>query len=193
MCSCIWFGVFGLSFPNLPQYLSTCETGIIQPTEDLDTSIRSHLMWNKEMKTLDYFLCDSVHDLGDLGPVHPNCPGKIKLHNQSGGFTCRVFFWNFIFCRCWFKNWFQSFPEAASRGVLWNKGFSKFCKFHRKTPLLEFLFKKSEALNLNKKRLWQVFSWEICKISKSTYFEEKKWIIRLKFLEFFKQREILQK
>ena len=42
MCLCTWFGVFGPSFPKLFQYLSTCETGIISPTEGLDTSIRFH-------------------------------------------------------------------------------------------------------------------------------------------------------
>ena len=71
MCPCTWFGVFGPSFPKLSQYLSTCETGIIGPTEGLDTSIRSHLMWNKELKTLDFFLCDSVLDLGVFGPFSP--------------------------------------------------------------------------------------------------------------------------
>ena len=60
--------------PKLPQYLNTCEAGIIQPTEGLDTSIRSHLMWNKEMKTLDFFLCDSVLDLGVFGPFPPKLP-----------------------------------------------------------------------------------------------------------------------
>ena len=51
MFPCTWFGVFGTSFPKLPQYLSTSETGIIRPTEGLGTSIRFHLMQNKELKT----------------------------------------------------------------------------------------------------------------------------------------------
>ena len=74
MCPCAWFGVFGPSFSKLPQYLSTCETGIIQPTEGLDASIRSHLMWNKELKILDFFSCHSVLDLGVLGPFPPKLP-----------------------------------------------------------------------------------------------------------------------
>ena len=126
MSPCTWFGVFGPNFPKLPQYLSTCETGIarptegpdttvrshlcetrswrllitfhvplhmiwcfwaqfpqiapipenlwigiIWPTEGLNTSIRSHLMWNKVLKTLEFFLCDSVFDLGVFGPFSP--------------------------------------------------------------------------------------------------------------------------
>ena len=71
MCLCTWFGVFGPNFPKLPQYLSTCETGVIRSTEGLDTSIRSHLMWNKELKTLDFFLCDSLLDLGVFRPFSP--------------------------------------------------------------------------------------------------------------------------
>ena len=34
-----WFGVFRSSFPKLPQYLSTCETGTTQPTEGLVTRV----------------------------------------------------------------------------------------------------------------------------------------------------------
>ena len=78
MCPCAWFGVFGPSFPKLPQHPSTCETGIAQPTEGPDTRVRSNLMWNKELKTLDYFSCVLAHDLGYLGPVSPNCPNTCK-------------------------------------------------------------------------------------------------------------------
>ena len=53
-CPSTWFGVFGPSFPKLPQYPNTCETGIARPTEGSDTGVRSHLMWNKKLKTLDY-------------------------------------------------------------------------------------------------------------------------------------------
>ena len=74
VCLCAWFGVFGPSFPKLPQYLSTWETGITRSTEALDTRVRSHLMWNKKLKTLDYFSCVPARDLGYLGPVSPNCP-----------------------------------------------------------------------------------------------------------------------
>ena len=72
---CTWFGVFGPSFPKLPQHPSTCETGsIARPTEGPDTRVRSHLMWNKELKTLDYFSCVPAHDLGYLGPISPKFP-----------------------------------------------------------------------------------------------------------------------
>ena len=55
MCPCTRFGVFRISFPKLPQYPSTCETGITQPTKGLDTRVRSPFMWNKDLKTSGYF------------------------------------------------------------------------------------------------------------------------------------------
>ena len=45
MCPCIWFGVFGSSFPKLPQYLSTWETVIFRPTEGLDTIAYGPFLW----------------------------------------------------------------------------------------------------------------------------------------------------
>ena len=54
-CPSTWFVVLGPSFPKLPQYSSTCETGIPKPTEGNDIRVRSHLMWGKELQTLDYF------------------------------------------------------------------------------------------------------------------------------------------
>ena len=71
---CTWFGIFRSSLPKLPQYLSACETGVIRSTQGLDTRVRSHLMWSKELKTLDYFLCDSVHDVMVFGPLFPKLP-----------------------------------------------------------------------------------------------------------------------
>ena len=71
MCPCTWFGVFGPSFPKLPQYLSTSETGIIRTIEGLDTRLRSHLIWSK---TLDYFTCNSVHDVEVFGPFFSKLP-----------------------------------------------------------------------------------------------------------------------
>ena len=71
MCPCAWFGVFGPSFPILPQYPSTCETGITKPTEGLDTSVTSHMMWNKESITF----CVTLYMIqGYLGPFPPNYP-----------------------------------------------------------------------------------------------------------------------
>ena len=60
-------------FPQIAKYPSTCEIGIGQPTEGCDTRARSHLMWIKEMKILDYFPCVPAHDLGYSGPVSQNC------------------------------------------------------------------------------------------------------------------------
>ena len=67
-------GYFRPSFSNSPQYPSICETVITQPIEALDTKVSSHLMWNKELKALDYFLCDSVHDLGVFELFFPKLP-----------------------------------------------------------------------------------------------------------------------
>ena len=67
-------GVFGPSFPKLPQYLSTCETGIAQPAEGLDTRVRSYLMENKDLETLNYLSYVPARDLGNSGPISPNCP-----------------------------------------------------------------------------------------------------------------------
>ena len=61
-------------FPEIAQYPSTCEAGIFQPTESPDTRVNSHLMWSKELKTLDYFSFVAAHDLGYSGPVCQNCP-----------------------------------------------------------------------------------------------------------------------
>ena len=71
------------NFPKLPQYPSTCETGIARPAEGPDTRVRSHLMWNKELKTLDYFSCVPAHDLGYSGPFPPSCPNT-KLLKKTG-------------------------------------------------------------------------------------------------------------
>ena len=74
MCPCAWFGVFGPDFPKLSQYPSTWETGITHSTEGLGTRVRSHLMWNKDLKTLDDFSSIPTFNLGYSGPVSPNCP-----------------------------------------------------------------------------------------------------------------------
>ena len=54
--------------------------------------------------------------------------------------------------------------------------FKKLCKFHRKTPVLEFFLKNVvslQACNVIKKETpTQVFSSEIWEILKSNYFEE---------------------
>ena len=61
-------------FPQIAPILEYWETGTTQPTEALETRVMSHLMRNKELKTLDYFTCVPARDLGYSGPVSPNCP-----------------------------------------------------------------------------------------------------------------------
>ena len=68
----IW-GIWG-QFPQIalkPKYLQNNET---QPLETLNTRVKANLMWNVELKTLDYFSCVSVQDLGYSSQVSPNCP-----------------------------------------------------------------------------------------------------------------------
>ena len=47
---------------------------ITEPSDDLGIRVRPHFMLNEELKSLDYFLCVSVHDTVYSGPVPPNCP-----------------------------------------------------------------------------------------------------------------------
>ena len=80
VCPCAWFGVFGPSFPKLPHYLSTWETGITQPAEALDTRVKSHLMWNKKLKTLLWIaFCVSLHVIWGIQPQFPQI--KICIWN----------------------------------------------------------------------------------------------------------------
>ena len=74
MCPCTWFAVFGPIFPKLFQYHSTCETSITHPTEGLDTRLRSYLMSNKDLKSLDYFFCLPAHGFGVFRPSFPKLP-----------------------------------------------------------------------------------------------------------------------
>ena len=130
----IW-GIW-VEFPKLPQHPSTCETGITQPTKAFDTRVRSHLMWNKELKTLGYCSCVCARDLGYLAPVSPNCPNTWVLVKQvfnssyRGHFTlvqgliwCEVRSWNFallFMCLCILFGVFgPSFPRLRS-DCMWN-------------------------------------------------------------------------
>ena len=54
-------------------YLCPVKAGITWPSENLDTRVRSHFMWNVVLKTLDYFLCLPSHALECLNPVFPKC------------------------------------------------------------------------------------------------------------------------
>ena len=60
--------------------------------------------------------------------------------------------------------------EVTTGGFCKKKCSWKFRKFHRKTPVLESRFDK--VAGLSQETLTQVFSCEICKIFKNTYFEE---------------------
>ena len=39
-------------------------------------------MWNKELKSLDYFSRDPAHDEGYSGAVSLNCPNTVKPEKQ---------------------------------------------------------------------------------------------------------------
>ena len=70
-------------------------------------------------------------------------------------------------------------PEAATRGVPWNKVFLEISQNSQKTLVPESLFKQScrpEVCNFIKKEtLAQVFSCEFCKSSKNIFFTEHLW------------------
>ena len=58
------------------------QTGIAQASDGLDTWVWFHLIWNIGLKTLNYFLCFPVHDLGYLdtvSPKFPYCPKYQKI------------------------------------------------------------------------------------------------------------------
>ena len=83
-------GVFGPFFRKLPQCFNTSKTGITNPHSDYPGKrVRCYLMFNEDLKSLDYFSCDPVHDLGYSNPVSLNCaytrvPGKqVKLNPQK--------------------------------------------------------------------------------------------------------------
>ena len=69
-------GVFGPYFPKCPYCSITHKRSITEPSDDFDMRLRPHLMLNKELKSLDSFLCFLVHDLGYLGcfPKLPQYP-----------------------------------------------------------------------------------------------------------------------
>ena len=56
-------------FALLPKYP---KKGITQSSDDVGRRVRPHLMWNVELKTMDYFRHVHPHDLEYLGPVFPN-------------------------------------------------------------------------------------------------------------------------
>ena len=71
------------------------QTGITQASDGLDTWVWFHLIWNIGLKTLNYFLCFPVHDLGYLdtvSPKFPYCPKyqKIDRTRSWDGFANRV-------------------------------------------------------------------------------------------------------
>ena len=74
--------------------------------------------------------------------------------------------------------WLHSNVEIQKQPpeVFYEKRYSqKFCKVHRKTPVSESFLTKLQAQACNfikKETLAQVFSYEVCKISKNTFFAE---------------------
>ena len=66
-----------------------------------------------------------------------------------------------------------SIQKQPFADVLQDRCSQKFCKTHRKTPVPDFLFCRSEACNpIKKEFLTQVFSCEFCEIFKNTFFTE---------------------
>ena len=89
MCPCTWSWVFGPSFLKLPQYLSTCETGIIGPFCGLDTRVRSHCEIRSWKLWITFHV--TVHDLG-LFANYPKMPiptTQKTVVTQSLGDLCR--------------------------------------------------------------------------------------------------------
>ena len=70
-------------------------------------------------------------------------------------------------------------PEAATRSVLSKNYSCKFCKFHKKAPVLESLFSKESPT--------QVFFCKICEVIWNTNFEEH-LINLMNFTRFFKRQ-----
>ena len=71
--------------PVFPNYLNAqnkyCKAAVTRPPNGFYTWLRPHLMWNIELKTLNYFLRNPTHDfcyLGLVSPNFPNMPNTIK-------------------------------------------------------------------------------------------------------------------
>ena len=91
-CRYTFIWVFAASLPKVPQYLNTCKTSITRYTEDLYTGVRSHLVSNKKLKTLDYFSCVSPHDLGSSLPKlsqYP-CTCKTGIARLTGSLETKI-------------------------------------------------------------------------------------------------------
>lgn len=71
LCTAHDLGYLGPVFTNCAT--NTGKAGITWPSENLDTRVRSHFMWNVVLKTLDYFLCLPSYALECLNPVFPKC------------------------------------------------------------------------------------------------------------------------
>ena len=135
MCSSTWFGIFGSSFPKLPQYPSTCETGIAQPTEGNGTTVRSHLMWNKKLETLDYFSVVPAKVFGPsfskLPQYRSTCETDIAQPTEDNSTILRShLMWNkelktlgyFSGVPCtWFGIFRPSLPKLLTCDYLWNR------------------------------------------------------------------------
>ena len=61
---------FGWNWAPAPQFFVNCQ------------NLSSWDMWNKELKTLDFFPCDSVLDLVVFGCFPPNCPNAEYPENR---------------------------------------------------------------------------------------------------------------
>ena len=71
---CPWFGVFGSSFSNLPQFPKYTKTSITWPSDGFYPWVRVNLMWSVEFNTLD----DSEY----LCQISLTCPNFANTQEQ---------------------------------------------------------------------------------------------------------------
>ena len=114
-----WFRGIGSFFPELLYGPSTQKTGVTQYSDDLNRRVRPYLMWNVELKTLDYFRCVLLHDLRYLSsfPKLTWCPNALKKVKCDPliAFICGL---NLIGCEMWYWKLCIAFCEFLFHVVL---------------------------------------------------------------------------
>ena len=118
--------------------------------------------------------------------------GKYRLERLSKMenlcFLHLIFYFLFLDLHCseWcFFFYISIYGSSHWRCAVKKRYSQKFRNFHRKTPVLESLLNKVAGLGLQfyqKETSTQVFSCEVCKIFKSTYFEGHLWTTASEFI-----------
>ena len=110
MYQCPWFGIFGPSFSNLPQFPKYTKTGITRPSDGLYPWVRLHLIWSVEFNTLD--------DLGYLWQISLTCP-NLWIHKNKYILTLRWILdkYGFIWCEMWSLTIWMTFCISVS--MIW--------------------------------------------------------------------------